>query len=279
MTVVDAPADPGLAPRVCRLVGVRRQTHDVVTLDTDARDEPTFAPGQFDMVYAPGIGESAISLSSDPADPDVRSHTIRAVGWVTRALCRLRPGDPIGVRGPFGHGWPLDTAVGRDLLLVAGGIGLAPLRPAVTAALRQREKYRRVVLVVGARRPADLVFADDLAAWADDPAIDLAVTVDTADPSWHGDVGVVTRLLPPPRVDPTDAVVLTCGPEVMMRFVARSMLDHGLPPDRLHVTLERSMRCGVGTCGHCQLGPHLLCRDGPVMPWPDVAHLFDVAEL
>ncbi len=231
------------------------------------------------MLYAPGVGEAAISISSDPADPATRSHTIREVGWVTRALSRLEPGDVLGVRGPFGRAWPLEAAHGRDLVLVAGGIGLAPLRPAILTALRERDRFRRFVLVVGARRPEDLPFADDLAAWEQDPAVDLAVTVDSADAAWTGNVGVVTKLLPGAAFDPDDAVVLTCGPEVMMRFAARAVLDRGVPPGRVHVTLERTMRCGVGTCGHCQLGPWLVCRDGAVFAWPDVADLLDVREL
>ena len=280
MTVVDAPPRTDLLPRPRQVVAVRRVTHDVVTLDLAAdRDDPPFAPGQFDMLYAPGVGEAAISISSDPADPATRSHTIREVGWVTRALSRLEAGDVLGVRGPFGRAWPLESAHGRDLVLVAGGIGLAPLRPAILTALRERDRFRRFVLVVGARRPEDLPFADDLAAWEQDPAVDLAVTVDSADAAWTGNVGVVTKLLPGAAFDPDDAVVLTCGPEVMMRFAARAVLDRGVPQDRVHVTLERTMRCGVGTCGHCQLGPWLVCRDGAVFAWPDVADLLDVREL
>lgn len=279
MTLADASPTSGLAtqPRVVR--AVRRQTHDVVTIDVAVDGAAPFAPGQFDMLCAPGVGEAAISVSSDPAQLATRSYTVREVGWVTQALSRLAPGQMMGVRGPYGSAWPLDEAAGRDLLIVAGGIGLAPLRPAITTALRERDRFRRVVLVVGARRPRDLVFADELATWEADPALDVEVTVDSADAEWFGHVGVVTKLLPTADVDPGDAIVLTCGPEVMMRFTARAMLARGVPADRIHVTLERSMRCGVGTCGHCQLGPLLVCRDGPVFAWSRVAPLLDVAEL
>lgn len=280
MTVVDAPPRPGLLPRARRVVAVRRETHDTVTIDVAVEPgDPPVAPGQFSMLYAPGVGEAAISVSSAPWDTQVRSHTLRAVGWVTRALSRLEAGDVLGIRGPFGRPWPLDAAVGHDLLVVAGGIGLAPLRPAILAALAERDRLRRFVLVVGARRPQDLPFTHDLAAWDADPAVDLAVTVDSADASWTGHVGVVTKLLPGAAVDPADTVVLACGPEVMMRFAARAVLDRGVPPDRVHVTLERTMRCGVGTCGHCQLGTVLVCRDGAVFPWSEVGHMLDVREL
>lgn len=273
------PTTTGLAPRPHVVAAVRRETHDTVTLDVATDGDAPFAPGQFDMLYAPGVGEAPISISSDPSATATRSYTIREVGWVTRALVRLQPGAMLGVRGPYGRPWPLDEAAGRDLVLVAGGIGLAPLRPAVTTVLRERDRFRGVVLVVGARRPQDLVLADDLAAWEADPAIDVVVTVDSADTGWFGHVGVVTKLLPDADVDPDGTVVLACGPEVMMRFAARAMLERGVAADRIHVTLERSMRCGVGTCGHCQLGPHLVCRDGAVLAWPEVAGLLDVDEL
>lgn len=278
MPPVESPPAAGLTTRPRVVTAVRRETHDVVTIDVDGAGIAPFAPGQFDMLWAPGVGEAAISISSDPA-ASVRSWTVRAVGWVTRALHRLEPGRVLGLRGPYGRPWPLQAATGHDLLVVAGGIGLAPVRPAITTALRERDRFRRVVLVVGARSPADLVFTDDLARWQADPRLDVHVTVDSATAAWAGAVGVVTKLLPTVAVDPADTWVLTCGPEVMMRFTARALLDRGIAPERLHVTLERTMRCGVGTCGHCQLGPHLLCRDGPVLAWPDVTGLIDVAEL
>lgn len=279
MMVADTALTAGLLPQTRVVTAVRRQTADVVTLDVDARGMGSFVPGQFDMLYAPGVGEVAISISSDPVDADVRSYTIRSVGWVTRALHRLEAGGMLGVRGPYGNAWPLDAATGMDVVVVAGGIGLAPLRPVITSVLRRRDQFRRFALVVGARRPQDLVFADEVRGWQADPVVDLRVTVDTADPSWAGEVGVVTKLLPGLDLDHEATMVLTCGPEVMMRFVARAMLEQGVPAERIHVTLERSMRCGVGTCGHCQLGPHLLCRDGPVLAWPAVASLLDVAGL
>jgi NAD(P)H-flavin reductase len=280
MTIAELSPPGALTGRPYRVSTVRQQTHDIVTIDVRPdRDPIAFLPGQFDMVYVYGIGEAAISISSDPSTPDLLSHTIRAVGWVTKALNDLQPGAMIGIRGPYGHPWPLDTAVGRDLVIVAGGIGLAPVRPAIVQALQQRDRFGRIVLLVGARSPRDLVFRDDLDTWGRDPAIDVYVTVDSAVRGWAGRVGVVTKLIPRVPFDPQNAVVLTCGPEVMMRFAAQALLTRGVPGERIHVTLERNMKCGVGTCGHCQLGPVFLCRDGPVFAWPEVAHLLDIREL
>jgi NAD(P)H-flavin reductase len=284
MTLLDVPMTPAaggaLTGRPYLVSTVRHQTHDIVTIDVRPEQDPiAFQPGQFDMVYVYGVGEAAISISSDPATPGLLSHTIRAVGWVTKALNDLQPGTTIGIRGPYGRPWPLEEAQGRDLVIVAGGIGLAPVRPAIVQALRERERFGRLVLLTGARSPRDLVFRDDLERWDADRAIDVHVTVDSAVRGWAGRVGVVTKLIPRVPFDPENAVVLTCGPEVMMRFTAQALLARGVPPDRVWVTLERNMKCGVGTCGHCQLGPVFLCRDGPVFAWPEVAHLLDVREL
>ena len=279
-TLLEVPAPGTLTSRPYQVTTVRHQTHDIVTIDVAPQQHPiAFRPGQFDMVYVYGIGEAAISISSDPATPGLLSHTIRAIGWVTKALNDLQPGTTIGIRGPYGRPWPMEEAEGRDLVIVAGGIGLAPVRPAIVHALRHRERYGRVVLLTGARSPRDLVFRDDLDRWHADPGIDVHVTVDSAVRGWGGRVGVVTKLIPRIPFDPENAVVLTCGPEVMMWFAAEALLTRGVPPERVFVTLERNMKCGVATCGHCQLGTRLLCRDGPVFSWPEVAGLLDVREL
>ncbi|MFP4635586.1 MAG: FAD/NAD(P)-binding protein [Nitriliruptoraceae bacterium] len=280
MSLTEAPPRGALTARPYQVSTVRHQTHDIVTVDVRPQQDPiSFAPGQFDMVYVYGVGEAAISISSDPATPGLLSHTIRAVGWVTKALNDLQPGATIGIRGPYGRPWPLEEATGRDLVIVAGGIGLAPVRPAIVQALRERERFGRVVLLVGARSPRDLVFRDDLDRWETDRSIDVHPTVDSAVRGWSGRVGVVTKLIPRVPFDPENCVVLVCGPEVMMRFSAQSLLARGVPAERIHVTLERNMKCGVGTCGHCQLGPLFLCRDGPVFAWPQVADLMEVREL
>jgi NAD(P)H-flavin reductase len=275
---MQAHAEPGpMVPRPFRVTGRRRETADTVTLALEPEDGPgiRFLPGQFDMLYAFGVGESAISFSG--ADGDAVLHTVRAVGAVTRALCASEPGDAVGVRGPFGTDWGLDAAEGRDVVVVAGGIGLAPLRPAVRHLLERRDRFGRVSVLVGARAHDQLLYEQELAAWREQ--VDVEVTLDTARPGWRGHVGLVTELIPGAQVDPADAVALVCGPEAMMRFVARALIDRGLDPGRVMVSMERNMRCAVGHCGHCQFGPEFVCMDGPVFPHDRVARLLAIQEV
>lgn len=268
-----------LQPYPYRVARVERRSHDTVSVSIDASDRPLrFEPGQFSMLYVHGMGSAPISISSDPAEPTLVEHTIRDVGVVTGALVRLRAGDVVGVRGPFGRPWPMGVARGRHLVVIGGGIGLAPVRPAVLDALARLDEHRSLHVLVGARSPADLLFADDLERWRDLGA-HLGVTVDAAGPPWRGRVGLVTRLVRELAVDPVETTVLCCGPEVMLRFVARETRAVGVPDEALWVTTERTMRCGVGTCGHCQLGPFLLCRQGPVFSWPEVGRWLEVREL
>lgn len=265
-----------MAPLPYRVHRVHREASDVVTLDVepdgDGMADPE--PGQFCMLYAYPIGEVPISVSGCPTDDGLLRHTVRAVGSVTRALCAARPGDPIGVRGPYGTGWPTSNIPGADLLVVCGGLGFAPLRPVVRRALSGPGPPRSLRVVVGARQPDDLLFCSELAAWADQ-GVDVAVTVDAAPPGWAGEVGTVTRLLRR-IVNPTTTIACVCGPEVMMRVVARQLLDAGLDPTNVFVSLERNMHCGIGQCGHCQLGPLLICQEGPVRPWSLAAPLLEV---
>jgi NAD(P)H-flavin reductase len=231
------------------------------------------------MLYRYGLGEAAISISGDPAHPERLVHTIRAVGHLTRDLCSLQEGDVVGVRGPFGTHWPVERADGMDVVVVAGGIGLAPLRPAILHLLAHRARYGRVVVLYGARSAEDLLFLEELRRWRSRFDTEVEVTVDQAGPGWRGPVGVVTRLVERAVFDPDDAMVLTCGPEIMMRFCVAELLREGVPEERIFASMERNMRCAVALCGHCQWGPHLLCRDGPVLPWDRVAPLVGVREL
>jgi NAD(P)H-flavin reductase len=255
------------------------ETHDTVTLDLRpvGAPIPPCLPGQFTMLYAPGIGEVAISVSGTGPDGGL-VQTVRAVGAVTRALCGRGPGQFVGVRGPYGTHWDVAGAAGGDLLMVAGGIGLAPLRGAVLTALGRRDQYRRIVVLIGARSPEELVFARELKEWRCRGA-EVEMTVDRAAAGWAGHVGVVTQLLSRADVDPARTTALVCGPEIMMRLTARDLLALGLPAARVRVSLERNMRCGVAECGHCQLGPLLLCRDGPVVSYAVAAPLLSVREL
>jgi anaerobic sulfite reductase subunit B len=280
-----APTAVGSAlPRPYRVVSRRADTDDTVTLELthDAEPLPAFSPGQFAMLTAYGIGEVPISLSRLPDTREGRAsrltHTLRAVGAVTRALYAAAPGTVIGVRGPFGTSWNVASAAGHDVVIVAGGIGLAPVRPVVQAVLADRSRYGEVVLLVGARTPADLLYPGELDRWAA-AGVQVGVTVDRPADGWTGHVGVVSALVPAARFEPARTVAFVCGPEVMMRFTARALLGRGLPPSRLRVSLERNMRCGVGWCGHCQLGPLLLCRDGPVVDYDRAEPLMSVREL
>lgn len=276
MAMRDGPMVPGVGV----VLGRREETPDTVTLEIGAvPGRPSGwarppAPGEFAMLATFGSGEVPISVSRVGLDPEGSPqvhHTIRAVGSVTAGLHALEPGALVGVRGPYGVGWDVAAAAGRDVVVAAGGIGLAPLRPVIDAVLADGvdAERRRLVILVGARTPADLCFADELATWAALPGVEVRLTVDRlvgpgAD-EWTDQVGVVTSLVPRAAFDPARSVAYVCGPEVMMRFTVRELAERGVPIAAIQVSGERSMTCGVGHCGHCQLGPVLICRDGPVM--------------
>lgn len=274
--VAEALASPFAPPRVVRVAARRRETHDTVSLDFEDRDT-AYAPGQFDMLCAFGHGEVPISISA--AGGAVVTHTVRSVGPVSEALTRLRRGSALGVRGPFGRGWPVMELTGKDVVVVAGGLGLAPLRPAVHHLLAHRADYGRLVLLYGARTPVDLLFTRELERWRGRFDLEVMVTVDAADRSWRGEVGVVTKLFRRLTIDPDDVGALVCGPEIMMRFAATALVDAGVEEAAIWLSMERNMQCGAGVCGHCQLGPFLLCRDGPVLPLARLAPLLQVKEL
>jgi anaerobic sulfite reductase subunit B len=272
----ETPAD-GMAPRPFRVLSRRAETHDTWTLGLEPVSGETIRvePGQFTMLYALGVGEVPISVSGAPGGPLIQ--TVRAVGAVTEAVCAAEPGTALGVRGPYGNSWPLEEAVGGDLVIVAGGIGVAPLRGAVYEALRRRSEFGEVALLYGSRTPDDLLFRDELEGWGE--RLQLEVTVDAADRSWRGRVGVVPAFVPSVRFDPARTTAFVVGPEIMMRLTAEALLDAGLAPERIHLSMERNMRCGLGWCGHCQLGPTLICRDGPVYSWAELERLMAVREL
>lgn len=281
-TVPAAETAPhgAMAPEPYRVVSRAPETADTWTLLLEPLGAPIApAPGQFNMLYAFGVGEVPISTSAAPEPGGELVHTIRAVGPVTQKLCATKPGDVIGVRGPFGTTWPLEEARGGDLVIVAGGIGLAPVRPAVYHALTHRDDYGSFCLLVGARTPADLLYVRELEDWRGRFDVEVGVTVDSAVGDWHGRVGVVPRLIPGAAFDPAAATVLVVGPEVMMTFTALALLERGVPKERIYVSMERNMRCGLGHCGHCQLGPVLICRDGPVFRYDEMEALMGVREL
>ena len=271
-----------MTPLPYRVARKRRENHDNWTLELEPVDDAIdpIGPGQFTMLYAFGVGEVPISTSGDVETTGTTLvHTIRAVGAVTKALCASAPGDVVGVRGPFGNRWPIDVARGHDLVVVGGGVGLPPLRPAIYHALAHRTDFGKLVVLYGGRTPDDLLFRKELERWRGRLDVNVEVSVDSAGPDWSGSVGVVTKLIPPAQFDPDDAVAFIVGPEIMMLFTARALIGRGLPPDRIWISMERTMRCGVGLCGHCQLGPTLICRDGPVYRWDELAPLLGVHEL
>ncbi len=274
-------ADPML-PQPHRIERVRRETHDTFTLElspVNGSSVKPFAPGQFNMLYVFGTGESAISISGDPTTSDRLVHTVRAVGTVTRAMQKLKGGDVIGVRGPFGTSWPVEKAKGRDVVIVTGGIGLAPLRPVVYYVLANRDKYGRFVLLYGARTPRDLLYARELEKWRGQFHLNVEVTLDTATSEWRGNVGVVTRLIPTAPFDPLKVIALVCGPEVMMYFAVQELRKRGVSDEQIYLSMERNMKCAIGFCGHCQYGPTFICKDGPVLRLDRIAKFFGKREL
>jgi anaerobic sulfite reductase subunit B len=277
-TLAEQLQPRALTPRPFVVSARERNTADTwtLTLDPVAGGSVTVAPGQFMMVYVFGIGEVPISVSGPPNRPGPVVLTVRAVGAVTNAVCASAPGTVLGLRGPFGNSWPVDTAAG-DVVVVAGGIGLAPLRPVVLRAVERRGDYGTVALLYGARTPEDLLYTEQLAEWRQ--AIDVDVTVDTAGGDWTGRVGVVPKLVASARFRPDETTAFVCGPEIMIHFASLALLARGVAPERIHVSMERHMQCGVGLCGHCQLGPTLICRDGPVYSYAELAPWLEVRQL
>ena len=256
----------------------RQETKDTFTIDLAPPGGFTFRPGEFTMVYVYGVGEVPLSISGDPAHPEVLTHTVREAGKVTEALGRMKPGDTVGVRGPYGIGWPMEAAKGRDVVLVGGGIGVAPLRPALTHIIANRVEYGLVSMAIGFRSPQEMLFVEEIREWRTHFDLDIELTVDAADETWRGSVGVVTRLIPMLEAN-SNAVAMVCGPGIMMMFTARALRDRGFQPDNIYVSLERNMKCGIGMCGHCQYGPLFVCADGPVRQFSEVERLFGIREV
>jgi NAD(P)H-flavin reductase len=280
---IEADVEIGLnpmLPQTFRVRRVRRETPDTFTLEIEAANGDrafSFAPGQFNMLYAFGAGEIAISISADP-DGKSLTHTTRVVGTVTKALGKLRVGDTLGARGPFGSNWPLEQVTGHDVVVVAGGIGLAPLRGALEHLLRQRKQFGRLVLLYGVRTPEDVLYRRDLERWRSE-GLQIYVTVDRATGSWGGHVGVVTSLISHAPFDPVAAVAMICGPEIMMRYTVLELQKRGLAEERIFLSMERNMKCAIGFCGHCQFGPEFICKDGPVFRYDRIKNWLGIREL
>lgn len=273
-------ADP-MIPAKMRVKKFFWETEDVYTIilePDEAGREFRFKPGQFNMLYAFGVGESAISICSDSSKTNSVTHTIHKVGTVTNVLSRLKKGDVIGLRGPFGSSWPVEQAKGKDVCIVCGGIGLAPLRPSIYYIFKHRKKYGKVSILYGARTPRDLLYRVELEEWSKKHDVKIEVTVDRADSTWRGHVGVVTTLIDHMNCDPGKTIAMVCGPEIMMKYSIDELIRRGMNENNVYLSMERNMKCAVGFCGHCQYGPNFICKDGPVFTFSSIKNIFDIEE-
>jgi NAD(P)H-flavin reductase len=269
-------------PMVPVAATITRRTEElpgIVTFEMEAPGWRGFAPGQFNMLGLFGVGEIPISISGPTSDSSRIVHTVRGVGPVSGAMAVLDVGDVLGLRGPYGVPWPVAEAKGRDIIVAAGGLGLAPVRPILYHLLENRDDYGKITLLYGARHPEEILFHQELAEWRARFDMMVQVTVDHAAPGWHGNVGVVTTLFAHADFDPLNTSAFICGPEIMMRFSARALTDAGVDPTAIHLSMERNMQCAIGLCGHCQLGPVFVCKDGPVFDWQRLEPLISVKEL
>jgi len=270
-----------MCPRLAEVVDVIPETYNTSTYRVKLVGPGSleFMPGQFNMFYVLGVGEVPLSMSSDPARSDYVDHTVRFVGSVTNVFKELKRGDKVGLRGPYGSCWPLKESTGMDVMIVGGGQGLAPLRPVIYWISRKRSEYGRFSILYGARTPQDLLFQGEFDRWADISDTEFLVTVDKGDEKWKGLVGVVTTLFEYAKFDPQKIMAIVCGPEIMMIFTIRELLKRGVSADRIYLSMERHMKCGIGTCGHCQFGPFFICKDGPVFNYSRIQKFFGVKQL
>lgn len=272
-----------MVPEIWKVYQVHPENADTVTLELSPHTPKPFFPGQFNMLYAFGVGEIPISISGPPHEPVTLFHTIRRVGAVSRALSEMRPGQELGLRGPFGSVWPLEQARGKDVIIMAGGLGLAPVRPIVYEILRRRDDFERVTLLYGCRHPDEILFAPELHALRSRFDLDLEITVDRGSPSWHGPIGVITTLLkrlsPRLQTQADKTLAFVCGPEIMMRFSAQELLQAGLSEVQIYLSMERNMHCAIGLCGHCQFGPDFICKDGPIFRYDRIKSRLSLREV
>jgi len=262
-------------PLTAKVLEVIRESDSIFTLrlqllEPDERHLYSFLPGQFNMLYLFGVGEVPISIVSDPQDDEVIDHTIRIVGRVTQGLAQLKPGDQVGLRGPFGRGWPLSQAHNQDLLIVTGGLGCAPVVAAINYALKRPELYGQISIVQGVKHSDDLIWQERYEHWRRLPQVQVLLAADESGPAWPFHTGRITELLDQVTTDLANAVAMLCGPEGMMAAAAERLLALGLSPEQIYLSLERNMQCAVGHCGHCQFGADFICKDGPVFCYPEV---------
>ncbi len=264
-------------PRPARIVRTVEQTptEKLFELQLEGGEKLDFQPGQFVQVFVPGIGEAPISLASSPRGRDTFDLCVRRIGTVTEALHRMSEGDVVGIRGPFGHGFPVDELAGRDVLIVGGGIGLVPLRGLVQELLARRDEIDRLIIFAGFRSPQDILFRDELDEWAKRDDVEFYITIDRPHPDWDGHVGVITTLFPEVELNAAKTVAVIVGPPVMYRFVITECRLKGIADENMILSLERRMRCGVGKCGHCQINSRYCCLDGPVFRYSELKFMWE----
>lgn len=266
-------------PKQAQIIDRIQESPSIFTLrlrltDERSRQDYLFAPGQFNMVYLYGVGEVPISIVSDPDDTTVLDHTIRALGRVTQGLAQLKTGDRIGLRGPYGRGWPLREAEGNDILVITGGLGCAPVVAVIQYILMRREQFGRLTIIQGVKHADDLIWRERYAEWSAMPNTHVLLAADHGGPLWPWHVGLVTELFDEAEIVPDRTTVMMCGPEGMMRAGIPDLASRGIPEQRIYLSMERNMKCAVGHCGHCQYGPTFICKDGPVFSYPQVKELF-----
>lgn len=270
--------DP-FVPMEAKIVANQQDSHNIFTLDLVLTDPILhqayqFQPGQFNMLYLYGVGEVAISIVSDPRESEVLSHTIRAIGRITNALKNLKVGDRLGVRGPFGRGWPMTDAIGRDVIVMTGGLGCAPSVSVIEYILKQRQQYKRLNILQGVKHSDDFIFQHRYQQWRQSPDTDVFIAADEAGPTWPWQIGYVTNMINKTQFNPENAIAMMCGPEMMMANAINLLVSKGLPESQIYLSMERNMECGLGLCGHCQYGDKFICKDGPVFAYPEIKALF-----
>ena len=272
------PRDPYL-PQVAQIIERRQETADIFTLGLRLSDEKVhqayqFQPGQFNMLYLYGVGEVAISIASDPQNKELYYHTIHQVGSVTRGLAQLREGDYLGLRGPYGVGWPLQQAVGQDIVVITGGLGCAPSVSAIHYIVKRRAQFGKLMILQGVKHSHDLLFRQQYEQWSQLPNTQVWLAANQSGSHWPWLTGYVTQFIPNLQFDTERAVVMMCGPEAMMRAAIAPLIQIGLTDEKIYINMERNMECGLGHCGHCQFGGQFVCKNGPVFCYPVIKNLF-----
>ena len=274
----NRPLSDVYLPHSAKIIARRQESPTIFTLQTEFIEDPQpsyfFQPGQFNMLYLYGVGEVAISIASDPDVHTYLSHTIRAVGRVTKALHKLKEGDEIGIRGPYGKGWPIQEAQGKDVIIVTGGLGCAPTVSVINYILARRELYGALTILQGVKHSDDLIFQKQYALWRQAPNTQVHIAADCAGPKWPWAIGYVTDMIQSLTLEPDKTITMMCGPEMMMHAAIGALIKKELPEEAIYLSMERNMACGVGHCGHCQYGGFFVCKDGPVFAYPQIKALF-----